>query len=163
MIKGNIHKFGANIDTDAIIPSPYANLIVPEELGAHCMEGIDPKFSKAVQPGDIIMATTNFGCGSSREIAPISIKGAGVACVIAENFARIFYRNGINIALPLLECPEAVKDTESGDEVEVELSAGRIINHTKGKEYQAVAYPEFLKKIMDAGGLIPYTKTKSKR
>lgn len=160
MIKGTIHKFGANIDTDGIIPSRYANLTVPEDLGQHCMEGADPKFSQEVKPGDIIMADTNFGCGSSREVAPISIKGAKVACVIAKTFARIFFRNAINIALPLLECPEAVEHTDPGDEVEVDLTSGTIKNLTKQKEFAAAAYPEFLRGIIDAGGLIAYTQAK---
>ena len=160
MIQGKIHKFGANIDTDAIIPSRYANLTEPADLGAHCMEGTDPSFSKAVEPGDIIMADTNFGCGSSREVAPISIKGAGVACVVAKTFARIFFRNAINIALPLLECPEAVEQTDPGDEVRIDLANGRIINLTKDKSFSAAAYPEFLRGIIDAGGLIAYTRAR---
>ncbi len=160
MIKGKIHKFGANIDTDAIIPSRYANLTVPAELGQHCLEGAAPEFSQQVRPGDIIMATTNFGCGSSREVAPISIKGAGVACVVAKTFARIFFRNAINIALPLLECAEAVDNTDPGDEVQIDLSSGTIRNMTKGKEFAAAAYPDFLRSIIDAGGLIEYTKAK---
>ena len=158
MIKGKIHKFGANIDTDAIIPSRYANMTAPAHLGQHCMEGIAPEFSQQVQPGDIIMATTNFGCGSSREVAPISIKGAGVACVVAKTFARIFFRNAINIALPLLECAEAVDNTDPGDEVQIDLSSGTIRNITKGKEFSAASYPDFLRNIIDAGGLIAYTK-----
>mgnify|MGYP001827899902 CR=1 FL=1 len=160
MIKGHIHKFGANIDTDGIIPSRYANLTDPTDLGKHCMEGADPEFSGRMQKGDIIMATTNFGCGSSREVAPLSIKGAGVACVVAKSFARIFFRNAINIALPLLECPEAVDNTDPGDEVEIDLSRGSINNITKGKEFFAAAYPDFLRSIIDAGGLIEYTRAK---
>lgn len=160
MIKGNIHKFGANIDTDGIIPSRYANLTEPTDLGQHCMEGADPEFSSRMKKGDIIMATTNFGCGSSREVAPISIKGAGVACVIAKSFARIFFRNAINIALPLLECAEAVDNTEPGDELEIDLAKGSINNITKGMEFSAAAYPDFLRSIIDAGGLIEYTKAR---
>lgn len=160
MIKGYIHKFGANIDTDGIIPSRYANLTDPKDIGAHCMEGADPEFPKVVKEGDIIMATTNFGCGSSRELAPISIKGAGVGCVVAKSFARIFFRNAINIALPLLECPEAVDNTDPGDEVEIDLAKGIIKNITKGLEFSAAAYPEFLRAIIDAGGLIAYTKAR---
>lgn len=160
MIRGKIHKFGANIDTDAIIPSRYANLTAAGDLGQHCMEGADPAFSQQVRPGDIIMATTNFGCGSSREVAPISIKGAGVACVVAKTFARIFFRNAINIALPLLECAEAVDNTGPGDEVQIDLSSGTIENITKGREFSAAAYPDFLRNIIDAGGLIAYTKGK---
>lgn len=162
MLRGKIHKFGANIDTDAIIPSRYANLTVPEQLGAHCMEGIDPDFSKQVQPGDIVVAATNFGCGSSREVAPLSIKGAGVSCVIAKSFARIFFRNAMNIALPLLECPQAVDNSDANDEIEIDLSAGRIINHTQDKVFTAAPYPDFIKGIIEAGGLIAYTKAKQK-
>lgn len=158
MIKGRTHKFGANIDTDAIIPARYANLTVPEELGAHCMEGIMPDFAKKVRSGEIIMASTNFGCGSSREVAPISIKGAGIACVIAETFARIFFRNAINIALPLLECPEAVQNTEQDDELEIDLANGKINNITKNKVFTAAPYPDFIREIIDAGGLLEYTK-----
>lgn len=160
MIKGKIHKFGANIDTDAIIPSRYANLTDPAALGQHCMEGVAPEFYQQVRPGDIIMGTTNFGCGSSREVAPISIKGAGVACVVAKTFARIFFRNAINIALPLLECAEAVDHTEPGDEVQIDLSSGAIRNITKHREFTAAAYPDFLRGIIDAGGLIKYTQTR---
>lgn len=160
MIQGQIYKFGANIDTDGIIPSRYANLTSPEELGKHCMEGASPDFATDVKRGDIIMATTNFGCGSSREVAPLSIKGAGVACVVAKTFARIFFRNAINIALPLLECPEAVDNTEPGDEVQIDLTSGTIKNITKGKEFAAAPYPDFLREIIDAGGLIEYTKNK---
>lgn len=158
MIKGHIHKFGANIDTDGIIPSRYANLTDPTDIGAHCMEGADPEFPKVVKAGDIIMAATNFGCGSSRELAPISIKGAGVACVVAKSFARIFFRNAINIALPLLECAEAVDHTDPGDEVKIDLAAGKIMNITKRLEFSAAAYPDFLRAIIDAGGLIEYTR-----
>ena len=158
MIKGKIHKFGANVDTDAIIPSRYANLIVPSDLGKHCMEGIATEFSKKVRPGDIIMATLNFGCGSSREQAPISIKGAGVSCVIAKTFARIFFRNAINISLPLLECPEAVDNTDQEDDLEIDLASGKIRNITKDMVFKVAPYPEFIRNIIDAGGLIEYTK-----
>ena len=158
MIKGKVHKFGANVDTDAIIPSLYANLTVPSELGEHCMEGIVPGFAKNVKSGDIIMATSNFGCGSSREVAPISIKGAGISCVIAKTFARIFFRNAINISLPLLECPEAVENTTQGDELEIDLASGTIRNITKDEIFSAAPYPDFIRSIIDAGGLIEYTK-----
>jgi 3-isopropylmalate/(R)-2-methylmalate dehydratase small subunit len=160
MIKGSVHKFAANIDTDAIIPARYANLTVPRELGAHCMEGIAPEFSRKVKAGDIIMATTNFGCGSSREVAPISIKGAGVACVVAKTFARIFFRNAINIALPVLECPEAVDNSDPDDELEIDLATGRIRNLTKDKVFVAVPYPEFISGIIAAGGLLEYIRAK---
>ena len=158
MIKGKVHKFGANVDTDAIIPSLYANLTVPSELGEHCMEGIAPGFAKNVTPGDIIMATSNFGCGSSRELAPISIKGAGISCVIAKTFARIFFRNSINIALPLLECPEAVENTSQNDDLEIDLASGKIRNITRNMMFTAAPYPDFIRGIIDAGGLIEYTK-----
>lgn len=162
MIKGKVHSFGANIDTDAIIPAIYANLTIPKELGEHCMEGIDSDFSRIVQPGDIIIASSNFGCGSSREVAPISIKGAGVSCVIAKTFARIFFRNAINIALPLLECPDAVEQTEDGDELEVDLRQGTILNISKNREFKAASYPDFIRGIIEAGGLIPYTRAKKR-
>jgi 3-isopropylmalate/(R)-2-methylmalate dehydratase small subunit len=158
MIKGISHKFGANIDTDAIIPSRYANLTVPAELGQHCMEGIDPGFSKEVRPGDIIVADANFGCGSSREVAPISIKGAQVACVVARSFARIFFRNAINIALPVLECPAAVDNTAPGDELQIDLAAGMIRNVTRNQVFTAAPYPGFLRGIIEAGGLIAFTR-----
>ena len=158
MIRGKIHKFGANVDTDAIIPSLYANLTVPSELGEHCMEGIAPGFAKNVTPGDIIMATSNFGCGSSREVAPISIKGAGISCVIAKTFARIFFRNSINIALPLLECPEAVENTSQNDDLEIDLASGKIRNITRNMMFTAAPYPDFIRGIIDAGGLIEYAK-----
>ena len=162
MIKGRIHKFGANIDTDAIIPARYANLTEAEDLGLNCMEGIAPAFVKEVKAGDIIMGETNFGCGSSREVAPISIKGAGVSCVIAKTFARIFFRNAINIALPLLECAEAVDNTKQGDELEIDLASGKIKNLTNKKEFAAAAYPSFIREIIDAGGLLSYAKKQSR-
>jgi 3-isopropylmalate/(R)-2-methylmalate dehydratase small subunit len=160
MTKGNAHLFGANIDTDAIIPTRYANLNKPNELGAHCMEGVAPDFAKKVNPGDIIVAGTNFGCGSSREVAPLSIKGAGVACVIAKTFARIFFRNAINIALPLLECPEAVERINERDQLEIEFASGKIRNITQNEVYTAAPYPNFIQGIIDAGGLIAYTQSK---
>ncbi len=158
MLKGKVHKYGANVDTDAIIPARYLNVSEAAELAKHCMEGIDPEFVKRVQPGDIIMATTNFGCGSSREHAPLAIKTSGVSCIIAKSFARIFFRNAINIGLPLLECDEAVDHTEAGDALEVDLSNGRIKNPTKGKTFTAKPYPDFMAEIISAGGLIEYTK-----
>ncbi len=157
-LRGRVHKYGANVDTDAIIPARYLNINEPEELAQHCMEDIDAEFVSRVQPGDVIVATTNFGCGSSREHAPLCIKAAGVSCVIANSFARIFYRNSINIGLPILECDEAVEDTEAGDELEVELESGTIRNLTKGKTFQAKPYPEFMLELMRAGGLVEYTK-----
>ncbi|MFH1647199.1 MAG: 3-isopropylmalate dehydratase small subunit [Chloroflexota bacterium] len=158
ILKGKVHKYGADVNTDVIIPARYLNVSDPDELAQHCMEDIDADFVKKVQPGDIIMATTNFGCGSSREHAPLSIKAAGVSCVIAGSFARIFFRNAINIGLPLLECPEAVAKTDDGDVLEVDLARGRIKNVTGGKTFTAETYPEFMAELIAAGGLIEYTK-----
>jgi 3-isopropylmalate/(R)-2-methylmalate dehydratase small subunit len=160
ILKGKVHKYGANVDTDAIIPARYLNLSEPPELAKHCMEDIDAEFLKKLQPGDIIVADTNFGCGSSREHAPVALKAAGVSCVIARTFARIFFRNAINIGLPLLESSEAVDGIDAGDIVEVDLEAGRIKNVTKNKTYTANPYPEFMMGIIKAGGLVPYTKKK---
>ena len=157
MLKGKVHKYGANIDTDAIIPARHLSLSEAAELAEHCMEDIDADFIKKVQPGDIIMATTNFGCGSSREHAPLAIKGAGVSCVIAKSFARIFFRNAINIGLPLLECEEVVDKTEAGDILEVDLSSGTIKNLTSGTVFTAKPYPDFMAELIAAGGLIEYT------
>ena len=154
--KGRAFKYGDNVDTDVIIPARYLNSSDPAELATHCMEDIDNTFVKRVQKGDIIVATKNFGCGSSREHAPIAIKAAGVSCVIAETFARIFYRNAINIGLPIIECPEAAKGIADGDEVEVDFDSGKIYNKTKGEEYQGQAFPEFMQKIISSGGLINY-------
>ena len=156
-LKGKAHKFGANIDTDAIIPARYLNISEPGELAKHCMADIDGDFLGRVQPGDIIVATTNFGCGSSREHAPIAIKAADISCVIAQSFARIFFRNAINIGLPLLECAQA-DEIEQGDELEVELSSGEIRDMTKDKVFKAEPYPDFMLKLISAGGLIEYTK-----
>ena len=158
MLKGKVHKYGANVDTDAIIPARYLNVSDPAELAKHCMEGIDPEFVSRVKPGDIMMATTNFGCGSSREHAPLAIKAAGISCIIAKSFARIFFRNAINIGLPLLECDEAVDKTEAGDTLEVDLSSGRIKNLTSGVEFRARPYPDFMAELISAGGLVEYTK-----
>ncbi|NQT31439.1 MAG: 3-isopropylmalate dehydratase small subunit [Deltaproteobacteria bacterium] len=158
MLKGKVHKYGANVDTDAIIPARYLNVSEPAELAKHCMEDIDEDFVKRVQPGDIMMATTNFGCGSSREHAPLAIKAAGISCIIAKSYARIFFRNAINIGLPLLECDQAVDKTEAGDNLEVDLSNGRINNLTNGMEFEAKAYPDFMAELISAGGLVEYTK-----
>lgn len=158
MLKGKVHKFGANINTDLIIPARYLNISDPAELAKHFMEDLDTDFVKRVQPGDIIMAETNFGCGSSREHAPMAIKASGISCVIAKSFARIFFRNSINIGLPLLECEEAVDNTGSGDILEVDLSAGKIKNLSNGKTFTARPYPDFMAEIIVAGGLIEYTK-----
>jgi 3-isopropylmalate/(R)-2-methylmalate dehydratase small subunit len=157
---GKVHKFGADIDTDAIIPARYLNTFDPDELAKHCMEDADPSFPERVQPGDIIVADKNFGCGSSREHAPIAIKGAGVSCVIAKSFARIFYRNSINIGLPILECDEAADAALDGDELIVELETGMITNKRTGEMYQAAPFPEFMQAIIQKGGLINYVKAK---
>lgn len=154
--KGKTYKYGDNVDTDVIIPARYLNTSVASELAKHCMEDIDENFSKTVEKGDIIVADKNFGCGSSREHAPISIKESGVSCVIAKTFARIFYRNSINIGLPILECPEASENIESGDVVEVNFETGKIINITKNKEFQAEPFPPFMQSLIEAGGLAAY-------
>jgi len=158
MLKGKVHKYGADVDTDAIVPGRYLNLSTTEELAGHCMEDVDSEFLKRVQPGDIMMATTNFGCGSSREHAPMALKGSGISCVIAKNFARIFFRNAINIGLPLLECDEAVDKTENGDALEVDLAGGTIKNLTRGLTFAASPYPDFMAELITAGGLIEYTR-----
>ena len=160
MLKGRVHKYGANVDTDAIIPARYLNVSEPAELARHCMEDIDKDFVNAVEPGDIIMATTNFGCGSSREHAPLAIKAAGISCVIAVTFPPIFFRNAINIGLPLLECEQAVNETESGDTLEVDLSSGEIKNLTSGKVFAARPYPGFMAELISSGGLIEYTRNR---
>jgi len=157
-LHGKVYKYGANVDTDAIIPARFLNISQPAELAKHCMEGIDSKFAQKVEKDDIIVATTNFGCGSSREHAPMAIKAVGISCVIAKSFARIFFRNAINIGLPLLECEEAVDNTESGDILEVDLSRGEIKNITKNLTFTASPYPDFMAEIISSGGLIEYTK-----
>ena len=158
MLKGKVHKYGADVNTDVIIPARYLNIYDPVELAKHCMEDIDQDFLKRVEPGDIIVADTNFGCGSSREHAPMAIKAAGISCVIAKSFARIFFRNAINIGLPLLECAEAVDRTDSGDVLEVDLASGQIKNLTKGLNFRSSPYPDFMTEIIASGGLIEYTK-----
>jgi 3-isopropylmalate/(R)-2-methylmalate dehydratase small subunit len=158
VLKGQVYKYGANVDTDVIIPARYLNVSEPSELAKHCMEDIDSQFIKKVKPGDIIMADTNFGCGSSREHAPLAIKSAGVSCVIAKSFARIFFRNAINIGLPLLECTECADKTNNGDVLEVDLSTGKIVNLTNGTVFTAKPYPEFMSELINAGGLFEYTK-----
>jgi len=157
-LKGKIHKYGADVNTDVIIPARYLNISDPDELAEHCMEDIDEDFLKKAKQGDIIMATTNFGCGSSREHAPLAIKAAGISCVIAKSFARIFFRNAINIGLPLLECEAAVDNTEAGNLVEVDLSRGEIKNLTNGKMFTAKPYPDFMAELISAGGLIEHTR-----
>lgn len=161
-VKGRVFKYGDNVDTDVIIPARYLNTSDAKELAAHCMEDIDTEFVKNVTDGDIIVANKNFGCGSSREHAPLAIKTAGVSCVIASTFARIFYRNSINIGLPILECDEAVKSIEAGDELEVNFDTGVIKNLTKDEEYQGEAFPEFMQNIINNNGLIGYIKNKNK-
>ena len=159
-LKGKVFKYGDNVDTDAIIPARHLNLHEPSELAAHAMEDIDAGFVSKVKPGDMIVAGSNFGCGSSREHAPVALKAAGVSCVIAISFARIFFRNAINIGLPLLECEEAARDIGAGDSVEVDLEAGTITNLTNNKTYTSKPYPEFMMQIVKAGGLVEYTKKK---
>ena len=151
---GKVYKYGSNVDTDVIIPARYLNTSDEKELASHCMEDIDKDFVKTVQQGDIIVAEMNFGCGSSREHAPIAIKASGISCVIACTFARIFFRNAINIGLPILECEEAVNNTDAGDVLEVDLATGVITNVTKGAKFQAEPFPPFMQRIIDAGGLI---------
>ncbi len=157
---GHVFKYGDNVDTDVIIPARYLNAPDPSELAAHCMEDIDADFVNKVKRGDIITAGKNFGCGSSREHAPIAIKAAGVSCVIAETFARIFYRNAINIGLPIIESKEAAQNIEAGDEVEIDFDSGMIYDKTKGTEYRGQAFPEFMQKIIKAEGLINYINNK---
>ncbi|TWH56655.1 3-isopropylmalate/(R)-2-methylmalate dehydratase small subunit [Desulfitobacterium sp. LBE] len=151
-------KFGDDIDTDVIIPARYLNQNTPEHLAAHCMEDADTNFAKEVKPGDVIIGGKNFGCGSSREHAPVAIKAAGVKAVIADSYARIFYRNSLNIGMPILECPEAVQGIEAGDEVSVDLETGKIVNLTRNTEFEARPFPPFMQDLIKAGGLIPYVK-----
>lgn len=153
-ITGKVIKYGDNVDTDVIIPARYLNTSDPKELAAHCMEDLDTSFISRVQPGDIMVALQNFGCGSSREHAPIAIKESGISCVIAASFARIFYRNAINIGLPIIECPQAAADIAEGDALEVDFDSGLIKNLTKGVEYQSQPFPAFIQSIIAAGGLI---------
>lgn len=158
--EGNAHRYGRDIDTDVIIPARYLTTTVPEELAKHCLEDLDPSFASKVEPGDILVAEENFGCGSSREHAPISIKAAGVSVVIAKSFARIFYRNSINIGLPIMECAEAVDGIKTGDRVAVDADTGTVKNLTTGAEFCAQPFPPFIQEIIEYGGLIPRTKAK---
>lgn len=158
--EGKVFKFGDNVDTDVIIPARYLNSSDPKELALHCMEDIYKEFVNKVSAGDIIVAEKNFGCGSSREHAPIAIKAAGVSCVIAETFARIFYRNAINIGLPIIECKEAALEIKAGDEVEVNFDTGVITDKTTGKSFQGQAFPPFMQKIIDCEGLVNYINQK---
>ena len=157
-MRGRAHKYGKNVDTDVIIPGKYCNIIDPVELGKHALEGLDPEYTGKMKAGDIIVADTNFGCGSSREVAPIAIKGSGTSAVIAKSFARIFYRNALNIGLPIFESEEAVDGIGSGDEIEVEPASGTIRNITKGTTFQAAAFPPFMQSLIEAGGLQPYVE-----
>ena len=158
--KGYVHKYGDNVDTDVIIPARYLNTSDPAELASHCMEDIDKDFTKKVRSGDIIVGGANFGCGSSREHAPLSIKASGVSCVIAKTFARIFFRNSINIGLAILECPEASERIEDGDEVAIDFDTGVITNFTKNETYKAEPFPEFVKNIINSDGLLNSIKSR---
>ncbi len=163
VIKGKAWRFGDDIDTDVIIPARYLNTSDPKELAAHCMEDADPEFARQVRPGDIIVAGSNFGCGSSREHAPLAIKAAGVSCVVASTFARIFFRNAFNIGLPILECPAAAGEIKAGEELEINLEDGKITNLTTGRVYQAAPFPKFMQELIAAGGLIPYVRSRLNR
>ena len=163
MVSGKVFKYGDNVDTDVIIPARYLNAPSPEELAKHCMEDIDASFATTVKPGDIMVGGANFGCGSSREHAPISIRACGVRCVIAASFARIFYRNAINIGFPILECPEAAAAINNGDTVSVDFATGKIIDETTGETFQAVALPPFIEKIVEHNGLLPYLKARMEK
>ena len=159
-VEGKVFKFGNDVDTDVIIPARYLNTTSETELASHCMEDIDPDFVKKVKAGDIIVAGDNFGCGSSREHAPIAIRACGVSCVIAASFARIFYRNSINIGFPILECPEAAQAIQNGDEVSVDFATGVIRDDTTGQTFQAAAFPPFIQRIIEHNGLLPYLKAR---
>jgi len=161
MFKGKAIKYGNNVDTDVIIPARYLNTSDAKELAAHCMEDIDKDFTSKVKTGDIMVAGKNFGCGSSREHAPLAIKTVGISCIIAETFARIFYRNSINIGLPILECTEAANDIDDGDDISIDVISGIITNNTKGKTYQATPFPAFMQEIISAQGLINYLKERT--
>lgn len=160
MVKGTVFRYGDNVDTDVIIPARYLNAPSPEELAKHCMEDIDAAYATSVKPGDIMVGGWNFGCGSSREHAPIAIKASGISVVIASSFARIFYRNCINIGLPIMECPEAAEGIEAGDKVSVDFETGEIVNETKGQTYHAAAFPPFIQGIIEAGGLLKSLKAR---
>ena len=160
ILEGKVWRYGDNVDTDVIIPARYLNTADPKELASHCMEDIDESFVSKVSEGDIVVAGQNFGCGSSREHAPLALKTAGVSCVIAKSFARIFYRNSINIGFAILECPEAVDGIDDGDEVKVDYETGKIYNLTKNTEYQGQPFPAFMQKIIEQGGLVNYVNNK---
>ena len=158
IFEGAVHKYGRDVDTDVIIPARYLNTSDPAELASHCMEDIDAEFVTSVQPGDIIVALENFGCGSSREHAPVAIKASGISVVVASSFARIFYRNAINTGLPIVVCPEAAAEAQAGDRLRVDLVAGTVENLTQGKQYDAEAFPPFMQELIDKGGLMEYVK-----
>ena len=158
MLQGNVHKYGDNVDTDVIIPARYCTAYTEAELAPHCLEDLDAEFVRKVRPGDILVAGENFGCGSSRENAPLAIKGAGVSCVVARSFARIFFRNSINIGLPIIVAEEAVAEAETGDRMEVDLGAGVLRNVTKNRTYGIPPYIDTIREIIDAGGLVPFTR-----
>jgi 3-isopropylmalate/(R)-2-methylmalate dehydratase small subunit len=162
MIKGKVHKYGDNVDTDVIIPARYCTAFTEKELAPHALEDLDADFVKKVQQGDILVAGRNFGCGSSRENAPIAIKGAGISCVIAKSFARIFYRNSINIGLPIIESAEASDDATAGDSVEIDLTNGTIRNLTKKKSYSVPPFPEMIQEIINVGGMVEFAKKRIK-
>jgi 3-isopropylmalate/(R)-2-methylmalate dehydratase small subunit len=160
IFEGTVHAYGRDVDTDVIIPARYLNTNDPDELASHCMQDIDEEFVKRVRPGDIIVAEENFGCGSSREHAPVAIKHSGVSVVVAASFARIFYRNAINTGLPIVVCPEAAWDARTGDRLRVDLSEGTVENLTQGKVYEADPFPPFMQELIDCGGLLPYVKAR---
>ena len=160
VFEGAAHTFGRDVDTDVIIPARYLNTSDPAELGSHCMEDIDADFVTRVRPGDVIVAGENFGCGSSREHAPVAIRAAGVSCVVAASFARIFYRNAINTGLPIVVCPAAARETRPGDRLRVDVVAGEVANLTQGTTHRADAFPEFMQELIARGGLLPYVKSR---
>jgi 3-isopropylmalate/(R)-2-methylmalate dehydratase small subunit len=160
VVRGKAWRYGRNIDTDAIIPARYLNTSDPKVLAQHCLEDLDKMFASQVRAGDVLVVEENFGCGSSREHAPIAIKAAGISCVIAKSFARIFYRNAINTGLPIFECPEAVDNIKTGDEIEVNIDTGKIKNLSADKEFKALPFPDFIREIIKSGGLISYTRRK---
>jgi len=157
-LTGKVWKYGDNVDTDAIISARYLNISAPEKLAPHCMEDVDPAFAGKVQPGDIVVAGANFGCGSSREHAPLALRGVGISCVVVKSFARIFFRNAVNIGLPIFTCPQAVAGTETGQRLEVELETGIIRNLDTGETFRAEPYPPFMMEIIEAGGLVAQTR-----